>query len=460
MTLRSARVCRAGLSALAVLASLTALPVQAQGLRVPPQLGSSAARPAAVAQRQADYIVAVVNSEPITNNEVRARLVRVEQEISQRGGAVPPRAELLRQVLDALISEKAQLHLAREFGLRVEDAAVDQAELTVANQNQIDRTELHRRLVLDGIPLVQFREDLRNQLLVNRLREREIEPRVRVTDADVDQFLREQAGNSTMASLELNLAMVLVAVPENSSAAQIAALQARAERVAERARGGDDFAALVREFSNAPDRDKNGGLLGLRSAERYPPLFVEAVQKLRPGEVTGPVRSAAGFHILKVIEKRQGGQPGMTLTQTRARHILLRPSAQMTESAARTRLADFKRRIQAGQADFAVLARENSQDGSAREGGDLGWTNPGQFVPEFEEVMNRLAPGQVSDPLVSRFGVHLIQVVERREATLSQREQRELVRSQVREQKLDEAFATWAQEVRGRAYVEMREPPQ
>lgn len=460
MTLRSALVCRAGLSALAVLATLTALPVQAQGLRVPPQLGSSAARPAATAQRQADYIVAVVNSEPITNNEVRARLVRVEQQLAQRGGAVPPRAELLRQVLDALISEKAQLQLARESGLRVDDAAVDQAELTVANQNQIDRTELHRRLALDGIPLAQFREDLRSQLLVTRLREREIEPRVRVTDADVDQFLREQAGNSSAASLEINLAMVLVAVPENSSAAQIAALQTRAERVAERARGGEDFAALVREFSNAPDRDRNAGLLGLRSAERYPTLFVEAVQKLQPGGVAGPVRSAAGFHILKVIEKRQGGQPGMTLTQTRARHILLRPGAQLTESAARTRLADFKRRIQAGQADFAALARENSQDGSAREGGDLGWTNPGQFVPEFEEVMNQLAPGQISDPLVSRFGVHLIQVVERREATLSQREQRELVRNQVREQKLDEAFATWSQEVRGRAYVEMREPPQ
>jgi peptidyl-prolyl cis-trans isomerase SurA len=227
-----------------------------------------------------------------------------------------------------------------------------------------------------------------------------------------------------------------------------------------RARAGEDFGTLAREFSDAPDRDKTGGQLGLRSADRYPPLFIQATQPLRAGDIAGPVRSDAGFHVLKVVDKRQASLPGMTVTQSQARHILLRPSAQLSESVAKERLTDFRRRILAGQADFGTLARENSQDGSAREGGDLGWASPGQFVPEFEDVMNRLAPGQISEPLVSRFGVHLIQLVARRETTLSPREQREIVRNLVREKKLDEAFKTWAQEVRGRAYVEFRDPVQ
>lgn len=459
ITSRPFSVSRAGLGLLAALALLCAPGTRAQGLRAPGSATAPARAALPPAQRQADYIVAVVNTEPITNNEVRSRLARVLQQLARQGGASPTREQLARQVLEQLIAEKAQLQFARESGLRVDDAAVDQAELGVAAQNQIDRAELRRRLAQDGVALAEFREDLRNQLLLVRLREREIEPRVRVSDAEVDQFLREQADAAPAGSLELNLAMVLVAVPENSTPAQVQALQARAQRVAERARAGEDFAGLVREFSDAPDRGNNGGQLGLRSADRYPPLFLEATQRSRPGDIAGPVRSGAGFHILKVIEKRQSGQPSMTVTQTRARHILLRTGARLDEAAARARLTDFKRRIQARQADFAALAREHSQDGSAREGGELGWASPGQFVPEFEEVMDKLAPGQLSEPLVSRFGVHLIEVLERRNATLGPREQREIARRMLREKKLGEAFADWAKEVRARAYVELREAP-
>ena len=200
--------------------------------------------------------------------------------------------------------------------------------------------------------------------------------------------------------------------------------------------------------------------MGLRSADRYPPLFVEATQSLRAGGLAGPVRSAAGFHILKVIEKRQGGLPDAVVAQTRARHILLRLTPQLTEAAAIEKLAGFKKRIAAGQADFAALARENSQDGSAKQGGDLGWAPAGAFVPEFEKVMNALAPNQVSDPLVSRFGVHLLQVLERREVPVSARDQREMVRGMLREKKQEEALVRWAEDIRGRAYVEFREPPQ
>jgi len=199
--------------------------------------------------------------------------------------------------------------------------------------------------------------------------------------------------------------------------------------------------------------------MGMRAADRYPPLFVEATKNLQVGGLAGPVRSGAGFHILKVIEKQKGGMPSATVTQTHARHILLRLNPKMTEAAAIEKLTEFKKRIQAG-VDFAAIARENSDDGSAKEGGDLGWASPGMFVPEFEKVMNSLAPGQVSDPLVTRFGVHIIQVLERRDTQLSQRDQREIARNVLREKKQGEAYALWAQEVRGRAYVEYREPPQ
>ncbi|AEG94904.1 peptidylprolyl isomerase [Ramlibacter tataouinensis] len=451
---------------LALLALGLAAPAAAQGLRVPPQPGAGgpaagSAPAASSSPRAADFIVAVVNSEPITNNEVRARLARVEQQLAQQGVAMPPRAELARQVLERLISERAQLQLARELGIRIDEAIIDQAEQNVARQNQLTVAELRRQLEADGISRAAFREDLRNQLLLGRLRDREIEPKVRLSDLDVDQFIREQQQNSAdPSSLELNLAHILVAVPENAGDAQVQQLRAKALAVQERARSGADFAALARELSDAPGAGTNGGLVGLRTADRYPPLFVQATQRLPVGGISEVVRSGAGFHVIKVVEKRQGGLPGATVVQSRARHILLRPGPQLSEGAARAQLAEFKRRVEAGQAEFAQLARQHSQDGSARNGGDLGWANPGMFVPEFEETMNTLAPGQIAEPIVSRFGVHLIQLVERRQAQLSQREQRDVARNVLREKKLEEAYTRWAQDVRGRAFVEYREPPQ
>jgi peptidyl-prolyl cis-trans isomerase SurA len=443
--------------------------VQAQGLKLSTQLQlpdpatrSSAPASGTSNQRQADFIVAVVNSEPITNSEVRLRLLRAEQQLSQQGAPMPPRSELTRQVLERLITDKAQLQLAKESGVRADDSAVEGAVQTVARQNQITVEELRRRLRADGIAYSQFQSDLRDELLVSRLRQREVEPKVTITEQEIDQFLRDQDGKGgagAAGALEINLAQVLVVVPESASADQVAALQARAQQVAERARAGTDFATLVNEFS-APSARADGGQMGLRSADRYPPLFVEATGNLRAGGIAGPIRSGAGFHVLKVIEKKQAGMPAATIPQTRARHILLQVTPQQNEAAAVEKLAAFKRRVQAGQADFAALARENSSDGSARQGGDLGWTNPGMFVPEFEKTMNSLAVGEVSAPLVSRFGVHLIQVTERREAQLTAREQRDAARNVLREKKVEEAYLTWVQEVRGKAYVEYREAPQ
>jgi peptidyl-prolyl cis-trans isomerase SurA len=441
--------------------ALASLPSLGQGLRPSPaaNVAVPAIRMQSNLQQPADYIVVVVNSEPITNNEVQREVQRLMQQLAQQRRPLPDRKELTRQVLENLINQKAQLHSASETGIRVDDAAVDLAVQNIARQNQIDVAELQRRLAQDGVLFSQFRAQLREQLILTRLREREVEPGVRVSDLEVDQYLRDQQNNQDSASVEINLAQILVSVPDSATAGQIDVLRAKAQRALERARAGEDFAALVREFSDAADRS-NGGQLGLRTADRYPPLFLEATQNLGVGSISGLVRSGAGFHILKVLEKKSAGLPAMTVTQSRARHILLRVSPQLSESAAREKLSEFKRRIVAGQADFAELARNNSQDGSAAQGGDLGWANPGMFVPEFEDAMNRLEPGQIADPLVSRFGIHLIQLMERRNTTLSPREQREAVRSMLREKKLDEAYASWAQDLRGRAYVEMREPPQ
>lgn len=454
----------------AALAPLAPTGARAQGLRPsPPGAGlprlpsaatvlPPAGAEAGTAARQADYIVAVVNSEPITNNEVRQRAERVVQQLASQGAAVPPRELLAKDVLERLIIEKIQVQLAQESGIKVDDYAVGQAEQSVARQNNVSVEAMHRRLAADGIGKERFRQELRSQLLAVRVRERDVESRVRVSDLEVDQYLREQQQAAGAGKLELNLGHILVRVPENATAAEAEQRAARAQEALAKLQAGGDFGTLAREYSDAPE-GASGGLLGLRPADRYPDLFVNATQQAGVGSVVGPLRSPAGFHILKVVDKTYGGV-ATTAVQSHARHILLRANAGLTERQAAERLEEMRERVVRGQADFAALAREYSQDGSAKEGGDLGWALPGRYVPEFEEALDALRPGEISRPVVSRFGVHLIQLLERREARLTQREQRDMVRDAVREKKLDEAFATWIQETRARAYVEYRDAPQ
>ncbi len=462
---------------LVCLASLASFPAAAQGLRpsgagaastprmqgapaaaAAPERAPSRAAAGPLAVRQADYIVAVVNSEPVTNHEVQVRLERITEQLSRQGGALPPHDVLVREVLERTILEKAQLQAAREMGIKVDDLAVTQAEQTVARQNNVSIEELRRRVAADGISPERFREELHSQLVLQRLREREVDARVRVTDLDVDQYLREQKPAAAQAAGAIDLAHVLIPVPENASPADVAQLQARAQSVADKARAGEDFAALARTYSAAPEAAAGGGM-GMRSNDRYPELFVQATQALPVGGVAGPLRSGAGFHVLKVLEKSSAGTATVAV-KSHARHILLTPSAQLSETEAARQLADYRRRILAGQADFAELAREHSKDGSAKEGGDLGWATPGRYVLEFEQALDALKPGEISEPLVSRFGVHLIQLLERREVPLTQREQRDMVRDTVRGKKVDEAYANWLQELRARAYVEYRDAPQ
>lgn len=409
-------------------------------------------------QQAAEFIVALVNSEPITNTEVQTRALRVLRENPEARRI--PQDELIHLVLERLIDERAQLQLAKESGIKVDDTAIDQAEEAVARQNQIDVPELRRRVAAEGLDQAQFRRDLGNQLTLTRLRDREIESKVKVSDVEVDQFLREQREGANAAfAPNINIAQLLVIVPSNASEADVARLQQRADDLAKRARAGEDFATLVRQNSDAPDRG-TGGVLGMRSADRYPPLFVEATQSTPVNGIVGPIRSSAGFHILKLLAKSQPGAVDAVVTQTDVRHILLLNDPKRTTAQLVAQLADYKAQIQRGAADFAQLARDNSQDGSAKEGGELGWSSPGRFVPEFEEAMNRLTVGQISDPVVSRFGVHLIQVEGRRDTKLTQAEQREATRAMLREKKIEQATQTWVQETRARAYVEYREPPQ
>jgi peptidyl-prolyl cis-trans isomerase SurA len=403
-----------------------------------------------------DYIVAVVDSVPITNHDVALRAPQLRDQLKQQGRTAPEGEALLKAALERLIVEKALLQHAKETGVSIEDEAVNQAEQRLAAQSQLSLAALHKKVQTEGMSVERLRQNLREQLTLQRLSERNVPGRIKVSDVEIDQAVRQRQSASIDTNPDIELGHVLIAVSEKASDTEVAALQAKAETALAHLKRGDDLARVAKEFSNGAERDK-GGLMGLRPASRYPTLFVDATKSLSIGDVT-LVRSGAGFHVLKLVTKRASNV--VTVTQTRPRHILLRPGGQLSQTTARGQLAEYKRQIEAGKADFAKLAREHSQDGSAAEGGDLGWVSPGMFVPEFEEVMNKLQPGQIADPAISRFGVHLIQVLERREAPISERELRDFARNSLREKKFDETYQLWAQEVRGRAYVEYRDAPQ
>jgi peptidyl-prolyl cis-trans isomerase SurA len=408
------------------------------------------------APTRGDYIVAVVNQELVTYSDVMRRLQAIEQDAARSGARLPPRAQLISEVVNALIDDRAQLSHARVSGLRVDEAELDRAAANVAAQNQLTLPQLRERLVAEGLDYARFRDNLRDQILLQRVREREVQGRIRVTEAEIDDYLAEQRSQRAGAQ-EYDIAQLLVAVPEGASDAVVAERRAKAESLLARARAGEDFAALARAHSEGAQREE-GGRLGMRAASRLPELFVKAVEPLKAGEVVPTlVRSGAGFHVLKLLDRRADSAD--TITQTRARHILLRVSPQLTAETALQRLAEYKRQVERGEAGFAQLAREFSEDGSAPQGGDLGWASPGQFVPEFERVMSALPTGRLSEPFLSRFGAHLVQVTDRRQVQLDPREQRELARNALRERKYEETYEEWAREIRERAFVDIRTVP-
>lgn len=406
--------------------------------------------------RTMDYIVAVVNAEVVTHKEVESRAGRIAQEMRNARAEVPSDAALYQQALSTLIDERVVITHARETGIKVEEAELDRNVRTIASVNQLTVETLRERLRADGIDFARFRANLRDQLLADRVRERDVLPRVRVTDAEIDALLAEQTAQAS-GETQLNIAQIFISVPERASGSELAQRQGVVEMTVARLRSGEPFDQVAKDVSEGAERNR-GGEIGLRPVNRLPDLFVDTVKTLAVGQVSPRVlRSPAGFHILKLLARQS--ESALNVTQTRARHILLRPSAGLSSEDAVRRMGEFRDQVAQGKRSFEQLAQQYSEDGSAARGGDLGWVSPGQLVPEFEQAMNALGVGGVSAPVLSRFGVHLIQVVERRQVTLDPRQVREQARNAVRERKFGQTYAEWIDDLRSRAYIELRDPP-
>jgi len=406
-----------------------------------------------------DAIVAVVNTDVITMKELNDRVQIVEQRMRRQNMQVPPRDLLQKQLLERLIVNRAQMQMARDLGVRVDDTMLDRAVARIAEQNGITVQALRDQLERDGISFARFRDEIREEIALQRLREREVDNKLQITESEIDSFLASSVARSADAQQEINIAQILVRVPENASAQQIADRKKRAEQAIEQLKSGGEFAKVAASFSDAGDA-LTGGELGWRSSARLPQLFVEAVDKLADGEIAPLVRSANGFHVLKLVGRRTvgGTKAGAAnvVQQTRARHILIKVSQIVSAAEARRKMVELKSRLDNGAAKFEDLARLYSNDGSASKGGELGWIYPGDTVPEFERAMNALKPGEVSQPVESPFGYHLIEVLERKTEELSRERQRLAARQALREQKLEEAYEDWLRQLRDRAYVEYR----
>jgi peptidyl-prolyl cis-trans isomerase SurA len=408
---------------------------------------------AQAAPLQLDRIVAVVNSTVITANELDARVEQTVGQLNKRNTPLPSRKQLARQLLERMIIEKAMLQLAEDTNVRIDGATLDRAVGRIASQNGMDLAAFRAALEKDGIDFEDFRQQIRNEMIVTRLREREVENRIVVTDAEIDNYLATQRQDPGVQT-EYNLAHILVLAPENVSPDQLQTLRAKAEKALAELRGGADFAQVSAAYSDAQNALQGGGM-GWRGEAKLPGLFIEAVKELKVGDVSNVLRSANGFHILRLLDKR-GKDATYIVRQSRARHILIKTNEVVTDQDAYIRLMELRDRLVNGGADFDKLARLNSADLSASKGGELGWLNPGDTVPEFERVMDGLAVNDISEPVRSPFGWHLIQVLERRDHDVSQERRRLEARRALRERKSEEAFDDWLRQVRDRAYVELR----
>lgn len=405
----------------------------------------------------ADSIIAVVNNEVITRQELVDRLRLVERRMKNQGIALPPAAEFQRQLLERMIVDRAQMQLAQEYGIRVDDTMLDRAIARIAEQNKMSILEFRKQLEAEGTPYARFREEIREEITMQRLREREVDNKIQITESEVDNFLAAEQGGA--AQQEYNLSHILIRIPENATAEQIAERRKRAEGVLQQLRTGGDFAKLAATYSDATDA-LMGGDLGWRGTDRLPQLFVETVGTMNQGDVSPLLKSANGFHIVKLTGKRtpsviKASGPG-SVQQTHARHILIKVNQIVTSADAKRKLTEIKQRLDNNAAKFEDLAKLYSNDLSASRGGDLGWIYPGDTVPEFERAMNALKPGEVSEPIESPFGYHLIQVMERKKDDVSQERQRLIARQAIRERKLEEATQDWLRQLRDRAYVEYR----
>jgi len=399
-----------------------------------------------------DRIVAVVNSEVITSGELADRVKAVTQQLGRQGTPLPAPDLLQKQVLERMIMERLQLQQAKETALRVDDLQLDRTVARVAETNKMSLTQFRQTLERDGVQFDKFREEIRNEILMSRLREREVDSRIAVTDNEIDYFLSQQAASPGAAD-EFNLSHILLRLPEQASPEEVTRQHARAEQVLAQLRAGADFSKLAVSYSDAQDA-LQGGAMGWRSRDRLPDVFAHALDAMKPGEVSGVLRSPAGFHLIKLIDRRGAGAPAI-VEQTHVRHILVKTSEIVSEADARRKLNNLRERIVNG-ADFAELARLNSDDASSAKGGDLGWIYKGDTVPEFERVMDGLKVGELSEPFASPFGWHLVQVLGRRQADVSGERRQAQARVILRERKSDEAYQEWLRQLRDQAFVQYR----
>jgi peptidyl-prolyl cis-trans isomerase SurA len=406
----------------------------------------------------ADSVVAVVNSDVITQRELLDRVGLITRRLQQQNAPLPPTPQLQRQVLDQMVIERVQLQKAKEDGINVDDATVNRTLERLAQQNQMTLDVYRARIEAQGVPWSTFTRDARTELTLSKLREKEVDSKITVSDAEIANYVASQRGPNAKQSSDLHLQHIMFKLPPNASQTDVAALQAKAEAVLKEAQSGDDFAKLAKQNSQDTDAAK-GGDLGFRTQGSLPAGVVSAVATLRPGQVVPQlIRTDGGFEIIKLVERRSGqgtAADAPKLVQTHVRHILLRVSDGMSESAARQKLLDIKRDV-VGGGDFANFARTYSQDGSASQGGDLGWISPGETVPEFERAMNNLKDNDVSDPVRSEYGYHLIQVLARREAEGSATQQLDIARQAIGQRKAEQAYSDWLRELRDTAYVQYK----
>lgn len=445
-----------------VLAALPAFAQQSDGIRETVGQAApaeTAAAPAADSVKFADRIAAVVNTDVITEYELQNRVRQAATNLRQQNITLPPMPELRRQVLERMISEKATEQRARELGIRVDEQMVSASIEQIARNNKLTVQELRERLQADDVSFATFRTQVRDEIIAQRLREREVDSKITIPESEVDAFLAEQTGFTTTDTQEYRVRHILLPIPPGASDSEARDVEREAEDLAERARKGEDFGSLAAANSKAEDA-LSGGDLGWRDASRVPTIFWKAIENHRTERnYITVVRSSGAVHVICLEDSRDGVKAklaGQPVEQTHVRHILMFISDLTPEDQVLTRLNDIRHRIASGEADFATLARLNSVDNSATRGGDIGWVSPGDTVPEFESAMKKLQPGEVSEPVRTPYGYHLIQVLERRQAQANAERSRINARNQLREKKLAEAVYNWQRELRDRAYVEIR----
>jgi peptidyl-prolyl cis-trans isomerase SurA len=441
---------------LLVLVALCAAPAlaQAPAQKAAPAI-TAAASPSPAAREPVvslDRVIAVVNDEALTQWDLNEEKRIILQQMKASNVPPPPADVLQKQLIERLINERALLQHAKDSGIRVDDTTVERTIMRVAEENKLTPEQFRQALDREGIPYDRYREDIRRQVLIQRVRDREVDSKISVSDAEVDNYLatvNAQAGGES----EYLLSHIYVTVPEQAAPADVEARHKRAEDALAAIKDGKDFAQVAATFSDAPDA-LSGGSLGWRTPARLPSVFADNVRRMKPGEVSQVLRSPGGFHIVKLENVRSRNQPTV-VDQTHARHILVKVNEVTSEAEAKAKIERLRERLLGG-ASFEDLARVNSEDASSARGGDLGWLSPGDTVPDFEHAMDKLKPNEISEPVRTPFGWHIVQVLERRKQDVTEQRRREQARMALRERKSDEQFADFLRQLRDRTYVEIK----